>query len=227
MNNLTKSLIIFGLILIWSPKLKSQINDFQTWSNISLSKEFDSDIKISISEELRMYNNSSEIDEFFTELAVDYKVSKIFEFGLGYRFTRNFTSKGNKRFEQRFDANATFDFSVKRFDFEYRLKYQTNDEELFDQTSNKTFVSTLRNRAKISYNIKNIKLEPYISSDLFYTIDLKDISEFSKIRNAVGFEYEFSKHSSIDTFLMFEREFHKKTLQRVLVFGLTYKYKFK
>ncbi len=226
MMKIYKIILLFGLLFCFS-NIKAQISDFQTWSTISLVKEFDFDLKLSLSEEFRLYENSTKIDEYFTELGIEYKLNKYFAFGGGYRYITNYTKKGNIKTENRFDAKVVFDFSIDRFSFDYRLKYQTDNENSTNDNVTKPFEHTLRNQLKISYNIKGIKLEPYILSDLYYSINLDDISEFSKLKNSLGLEYELSKKNSFDLFLMTERELNITDFERNLILGLGYKYKFK
>jgi hypothetical protein len=215
------------LFLLVSNFTFAQISDFQTWGNVSLEKEFKFDLKVSIAEEVRFCRNMSEIDEFFTEIGAEYKFTKFLKSGLSYRFIRNYTNSGLKRFDHRFDGNIKFDFSIKRFSFDYRIQYQTDNEDLFTENLSTAFQHTLRNRFRVHYNVNNIKLNPYFSTEFFYKIDPADISKFNKMRNSLGFEYELSKRDALDLYIMVESELNKETPEQVVVAGLSYKYKFK
>ena len=72
-----KNKILFSIFvfLFCSNLSKAQISDVGNWSNLTIQKELKFDLKLSLSEEIRFYENLSKFDEFFTEADAEYKIT--------------------------------------------------------------------------------------------------------------------------------------------------------
>ena len=70
------------------------IRDFQTWSSATLAYKLNKKVKLGISQELRLENNTSEVDKYFTEGFFTYKIAKPLKLGAELRFIRSNDNEG-------------------------------------------------------------------------------------------------------------------------------------
>ena len=73
-----------------------QLCDFETWNSLGIQKKlFDKSLTLSLSEEIRFKDNSSTMDQFFTEFGIKYKFLDHWSIGTGYRIIRE--NEGKER----------------------------------------------------------------------------------------------------------------------------------
>ena len=88
MKKLSYLIITNFLILSFSLNAQ-QTSDFETWNALGVQKKlFDNSLTLSLSEELRLKNNSTTMDQFFTEFGIKYKFLEHWTIGAGYRIIR-------------------------------------------------------------------------------------------------------------------------------------------
>lgn len=226
-NKFKFKFLIFLFLIFITTKVYSQISDFQSWNSVAVEKEFNFGLTATITEEFRFEENMSKIDKYFTDAGLEYKITKFMDIGAAYRLVRDYKNSGDKIWKHRFDVNCMFDFKVKRLKFDYRIQYQNDNENLFSEDVSAISENNIRNRMRVKFDFKNCRINPYLSSEIFYQINKNSTSEFSKIRNSVGFGYEFLPQNNIDFYLMIETELNKLAHENYLILGLSYKYCFK
>jgi len=111
-----------------------------------------------------------------------------------------------------------------------RLAIQWTGQQQWENFKFQRNRSILRNKFQIKYDIKNFKLTPYASTELFYSwkrdviYGIKSISTESgmnSFRHFVGFEVELSKRQSLDVGFGIREQYLNKTKSNIL--RLTYK----
>lgn len=111
-----------------------------------------------------------------------------------------------------------------------RLVIQWTGQQQWDDFKFQRNKSIMRNKFQIKYDIKNFKLTPYASTELFYSWN-RDIiyginnisiqSGMNSFRHFIGFEVELSKRQSLDVGFGFREQYLNKTKNNIL--RLTYK----
>lgn len=194
-------------------------SDFELWSGISLEKSFfEKKLELALSEEFRFDENSTHLNKYFTELGVTYEMIKGLRFGIGYRFIRNDKKAGYVN-EQRIFAQLGYKHKIDRFTLDYRFQFQNEDQIGLKREEGDEVTQKYRLRLKASYNIKNWKLDPYISAEGFFTQQsylynyIETIDEFGKYRGfekmrfTIGTSYKIKKYLKIGAYYRIEREF--------------------
>ena len=105
--------------------------DFETWSSIEINYKPSKKWSIGLEEQLRLKDNSSITDQYFTQLEVEYEAFKNFSLGSGFRYIKKNDTKGNiQGYEDhfRFNLDGTFDHKIAQFSFKYRFRYQNRNE---------------------------------------------------------------------------------------------------
>lgn len=134
-QNLYRYLIILTFFIFIYEKSSAQegtpvvVRDFETWNNVSFKLKINKKFSITADEELRLWHNSSKLDEFFTNIKFTYKLFKNFQIAAGYRFIKeNNESKDVYETHQRFAFDADYNLKFNRFSVSPRIRFQLKDE---------------------------------------------------------------------------------------------------
>ena len=185
----------------------------------SLSKKsfLENKLDLGLTQEFRFDDNSSHLDNYFTQLSVKYELFKGFKFGVAYRFIRNNKSSGYKN-EQRVNFDASYKHKLNNLTLEYRFRFQNHDEIGRSFEEGDDITKKYRLRLKAEYNIKNWKLDPYLSIEGFfaqekgsinYIESITETSRFSgseKFRFTLGTKYKINKFLEVGGFYRIEKE---------------------
>lgn len=214
-----KRIFLVSTLLITSVTFaqdSTTVRDFELWTGVSLEKSFlDKKLNLGLSQEFRFNDNSTRLNNFFTELNAKYEVFDDFKLEAGFRFVRNNQSDGYRN-ERRFYADASYKQKMDRLSLGYRLRFQ-NHSALGDVVDNDV-INKLRLRVKAEYNIPNWKLDPYFSLEGFYTMETNNINYiesitesekingFEKLRFTLGTSYKINKWMKVGGFYRIEHE---------------------
>lgn len=200
--------------------------DLESWNSIGLKYKASKKSDFQFDQGIRMNKDMSVIDQALSDLSYKLKVSKLLSFGVGLRYSAN--RGANEEFDNDFRYN--FDLNLKhkldRFYFKYRFRYQ-NKNELGKSSEegdlNKVYV---RLKAGIGYNIRNWKLDPLFSSELFrsYTSGSKGLDN---IRFTLGTKYSLKKSGDLGFFYRLEKELNNDRPKTTYILGLKYVYTLK
>lgn len=188
---------------------------FGTWIELTFTKKFLKDFEFSIIPEFRLQDDFS-MDEYILEGKLGYEPFKFLDFATSYRYNTNVRDKGNE-----ISHNVVFDVTgktkIERFDASLRTRF-TNDSDGGELQWEAFF---FRPRAKIKYNIKGSKIDPYVSYELFY--DFK-YSNFFKGRFDAGVSRNLSKQHKIGLYYRNQDYFSERN--SVHIIGIDYGFKF-
>jgi hypothetical protein len=205
-------------------------NDFGSWSTLALEYKFNKKLSFGLEEQLRLKENISQIDEYFTEISTEYDLTKNFSIGAGARFIKENDNEGKiQGYENhfRFQLDAAYKHKIDQFSLKYRLRYQ-NKNELGISTSEGDYANQhIRLKTSIGYNIKNWKLDPDFSAELFNHFEKNEENGFDKYRLSIGTDYDLKKYGKINLYYQFEKELNSTNPNSLNVIGLKYKYTFK
>ena len=215
-------IILASTILLLSISMTAQdstvVRDLETWSKIGVEKRLlNNKLTLGLSQSFRFDNNSSSLDHFFTQFSGEFKLMKGLKLGAGYRLIRD-GSKGDFDKEHRFQADLSYKHKLDRLTLSYRLRYTNRSLRDITVAQGDYNTSKYRLRVKAAYNIKNWKLDPYLSGELFYAkgyhtvsyveniLEGYDISDFQKYRITLGTRYKTGKIGTLGMFYRLERQ---------------------
>lgn len=213
---------IFGKIsfllsfLIFSFTSQAKTKHFGTWIDFELEKKITKKIDFSLIPELRLEDNF-DVDEYLLEGKLSVEPVKFLSFAAGYRINNNIKKNSNE-WTNRFSLDAIGSKEFGRWDPSLRLRfsnYSDFDEET-DQKSN-----FLRYRAKLGYDIKSFKFNPFLSYELFQELNGNG---FTKGRFDIGFDRNIGKKSRISLYYRLQDYFSDKNSVNIL--GIGYRLKF-
>jgi hypothetical protein len=200
------------------------IRDFETWSSINLRYKPTDNLKLSLSQQLRLKDNSSTMDVYFTQLGLDYKLANFLNIGFASRLITENDDRGKIQGNEshlRWQVDLEFNHSVSRFAMKYRIRYQNKDEL---QKTTDEIKKTIRLKVASTYNIKNWKLDPTLSAELFNGITNND--GIYKARYTLSSNYKLKK-GSVGAFLRTEKELFGNYPKRTNILGIKYNFTIK
>jgi hypothetical protein len=226
-----KSLLIILLAFLAfysSSQTVVQVRDFETWSSLGARLKVGDRFKIGLHQSLRLYDNSSKIDQYFTHLSTSFDATKFLEFGVGMRFIRD-RDKDDGIYSNRlrFQGDVTFKHDVKQFSFAYRARLQSRNELGFTKEEGDFLRNKFRFKINVKYNIKNWKFDPEFSSEIFRESGRYVVSSFEKIRFTLGTDYKIKKFGTLAAYYRIERELTGSYPMTTNIFGLKLTYEFK
>lgn len=187
--------------------------NFGTWIELELNKEIVNDVEISFVPEIR-FDEKFSVDEYIFEGKLSYEPFKFVGIAGSYRHNTEIKKKGNEITHRvAFDITGKTDFD--RFDASLRARF-TNDSD-GDESRNFYF----RPRAKLSYNIKGSKIEPYTSYELF--MNIKE-NNFTKQRFDFGAQRKLGDFHRVGLYYRLQDYLDDKVSVNIL--GIDYRFKF-
>jgi hypothetical protein len=222
-------LLILTIILLSVQPLAGQetkvVRDLQLWTGAALEKKVGKDWTFSLAEEIRFKHDISEINNYFTDAGVRYRISKNFALEAGYRYTRDRKSNGTYEILTRYNLDLRYKGQLDYISIHYRLRYQKEVEgfNLLDQGVD--YEKYVRNRIRIRYDDFK-KFKPYVSAEIFQQFSPNQTPEFEYVRIQGGVKYEPGKIGVFGFALGFNRELNEVEPAMIYILRANYTYKF-
>ncbi len=229
------SVLFFGVVLtLFSPVNLSAQQDFGLWTGIDGKLSLSKKIQVGAVVQMRFKENINARSESFISPYIACNPFKHFKIGLDYRFSNNWDNGYISENRHRITIDLGFKkllglLNIKsRFNFDSRLRY-VGESRIGDVNSH-----YLRGRIKLVYNLPKTKIEPHISSELFYHFnDQLSYTEnqvitnhrFNKYRVRAGFEIPVAKQHQIRVFYIIQKEISGPNTD--YIGGLTYRFRWK
>jgi hypothetical protein len=216
-----KGLIIAGYFLCTCLLTFAQDNDFGSWISVEASKKLTKKFSVEFEEEVRIFQNLGKVDRFLTSPGVTYNFNKYLKAGLGYAWIYDHNIDDQEWLNRhRFYGYLQGKIDWGRFTFSLREKYQTT----YYKEKNQQYKNYLRSKFQVSYDIKNLKAEPYLSAEMHYRLNNPDGNEIENLRYTLGVEYPFSKKFSIEGFFRLNQDINVKNPVNLYILGAAIKF---
>jgi hypothetical protein len=210
------------VLVLFSKSLIAQIDDIGLWASVTLKHKFTQKTAVSLANELRLYNDASNLDQLLTDAGIEYSFTKNLKAELHYRFiSKNNDNYFSKR--HRVYADVSYKIKIKSLTLTLRERIQ---EQVRDVNSSELGMIpewTLRTKLAARLDLHR-KYFPYLSGELYYVLDnaLDEDEFFSRLRLETGVEYDFNRVHSINPFVLWQHELNGYFTELVYGFGYTY-----
>lgn len=224
-SNPTK-LFLLLISLVFTQGFAQENSDLESWNAFNLTYELNKKWEFEFEGQLRLKEDISEIDKYFGEFATQYNVSKRFALTGAFRYIRENDNVGKKQgYENhiRYHFDASYKHKINDFSLKYRVRYQNKNELGVDDFAKKYY----RFKAGVGYNIKNWKLDPKFSAEIFFRDQKEEENGFDKYRITFGSSYKFKKSGEIDFYYRYKRKMDDFNPESTHIIGLKYALKFK
>lgn len=200
------------------------IDDFGTWWGVEIRKTFLEDFRVSMRAEARLNENSGNLKNIYINPAFRYTPLKWLSVGVGYRFDNRYL-QADRYFDQRHRINIDlgFTYEVKKFEFEYRTRFQMQWENYFSSKIEYPIMFS-RNRIGGTYNWKQLPFSTSVSGEIWLPI-VTD-TELSKFRLVVAQEYKYKKKHRFQLRFIFQTDLGTGSPWRDYIISTRYIYAF-
>jgi hypothetical protein len=218
--------IIITMLAGMLPAQAQQEEDLGLWTSVGVEKKISQRVTLKLEENLRFYDNVTKIDQFFTNLGAQYKISKHFKIAGFYRFIQKHRYKtGNVSIRHRFYADLTFRVKVKPLIFVDRFRVQTQVQDIYSSELGNIPESRTRNKAEFRLDLDK-RYQPYISGEIFYQIQdprNEDVNNYlNAVRYSAGVDYEISYRSVIGAYYILQTTLNDSPSLNEYIIGLEY-----
>lgn len=206
------------------------VRDLESWSIVSLKYKVKPNLSFAVQEQLRLKNNSSQLDASVTELNTGFGLIDNIYGAIGLRYYRENDTQGDVQgFENhiRVHFDLGYNYEKERLNIEYRLRWQSKNELGISKDEGDYPNKYLRLKLGLKYNIKNWKLDPEFSSELFRHYETGEATRFDKYRLTLGTKYKIKGYGKIGVFYRVEKELNGTYPKTTNVIGLKYSYTLK
>ncbi|WP_439131070.1 DUF2490 domain-containing protein [Polaribacter sp.] len=226
---------IIIVILLFSALLHAQEEDnkdLALWNSIGVKYSPIKWIKLGVEQHLRLKEDISVTDEYFTEVQAEFEIIKNLEIGGAVRFIRENDNEGKiqgyeKHFRYNIDLSYKLDI-IKKLDIAFRLRYQNKRElELADGVED-IRGENLRFKTAFEYSIKNWPLDPEFAVEIFNR--KRDGASFigdaklSRYRLTWGTSYNLKKFGKFGIYFRYQENTRVDNDFQTKILGLKYSY---
>jgi hypothetical protein len=217
-------LIVFSFCMLMAAIVEGQTQDAGLWTSVNFETKLVKNVSATVSEELRFNENITELGAAFTDVGLNYKLNKHFQFAVNYRFTQRHRTDNYYSFRHRFYVDIKYSKKFKPFEFSFRTRLQDQYADIGRAADGGVPEYYLRNKLSMKWDL-NKPYTPYISLELFSLLNYPRSYAFNGMRTAAGVEYAFSKHHKVDLYYMIQKELNVSQPETDFIVGLGYYYK--
>ncbi len=206
-------LIAFSMLVF---RAWAQEKDLQLWTDISVDMKLHKAWKVGVEFGSRYQENIEILQQNYGEVGAYYIWHKHWRVGMQYRYVMHAYPISRKL--HRYTADLIYKYKMGRWRAEWRerVQYKTQEE------NNKRSV-TLRSKWKVEYNIKDCKLEPFVATEHYLTLQGKNKGLTDKWRWQCGLSYPIYKQIDLSAKWMWQQEYNTKQPLAASVFMLSLK----
>jgi hypothetical protein len=214
-----------GLLVItmWLPMpCNSQETDYGTWLDVGISKKIINKLNISVDEEVRIFQQFSEINRFATSVEADYSFFKFLKGTAGYTWIyRHDVNDSFWENRHRYYLQLNGKLNVNRIAISLREKFQSTYINKYVKGFDYSPENYLRSRLQVDWDAPNSKLQPYASAEMIYQLNNPDGNVVDNWRFTAGTDFPLAKNLKLDTYLRLSQEINVKNPVNLYLIGLT------
>ncbi|WP_397444456.1 DUF2490 domain-containing protein [Polaribacter sp. R77954] len=206
--------------------------DFALWNSIGVKYAPIKRLKLGVEQHLRLKEDASTTDEYFTEVQAEFEILKNLEIGGAMRFIKENDNVGKiQGYEKHFRYNVDLSYRlelIKKLDIAFRLRYQNKRELDLEDGVEDIPGETLRFKTAFEYSIKNWPLDPEFAVEIFNR--KRDGAAFigdaklSRYRLTWGASYNLKKFGKFGIYFRYQENTRVDNDFQTKILGLKYSY---
>ena len=203
-------LFLFFPVVITANGGEKKKQDAGLWVNFSVTpKPIAQRLFVTYSLEYRSKENFRTTSLWCGAVNVYYNLNSWFKAGAGYEHFLTKDADGRYTPEYRYYPAVLFSFRKGSFAGSLR-SYMMNT---FTQWNDPHW--EWRNKLKMSYQLREIKLKPFVAVEPYHAIYPGDDYLFKKVRYFAGFSYSFGRHT-LDSYYLRESFYNKPFINNII-----------
>ncbi len=202
--------------------------DFSTWTRLKAKGELIKKFELSIEQQLRLHENSTALNETFTELGVAYDLPKGFGISAAYRLGFEPLEEGGVENQHRYNVDLTYGKKFWKLRAKIRARFQHSPNASNFNERLKPDDDPIHVRLKVSLSYNDLKrLTPGIAYEVYFLTNDPIESGANKFRYRAFLNYKISKRHEVGGFYMLQTAYTSATPQFDSVLGINYSYTWK
>jgi hypothetical protein len=215
-------IVCIGFLLGSMMQGHAQQSDFQFWPQVQIGYNLSGRFKLSLTEEVRFRENVSQVKKELTDVGITFKINKALRLGISYRLELDFKNPDESAWRNGLYGDIMFRQKIQRFQFDYRLRFQSARIESISEVSSLNQWMTNRHKASLQYNIRGIPLTPVIEAEIFIPIRKQDPLMIDGYRLWAGLAYALNKRNEISLRFGIQQEVNVADPWREYILGVGY-----
>jgi hypothetical protein len=220
MNKKTRLLLVL-LILFLGLNGYSQTRDAGLWVSGTLEKRLSDAFAVQLSEEVRLMENISEAATVFTDLGLEYRITKPLKVSLHYRHLFDRRLDDSYERNSRFYADVSYKFKLSNFSLLLRERMQATYAP-FNSSDNINPEWYSRTKATLKPDLDR-NWNPLVFAEAFTPITHSEYKYLDKLRYGAGFEWSIRKKHVLDLSYMIQSKFQNEP-ESDFIFVIGYSY---
>lgn len=206
----------FAACSVWAADLVDEVepldNDFRMRFEVAAEWKPVKGLSLTLSQEVRLKNNVTDLDRLYTTLDVSYKVYKYIKVGATYSFHALYAGADASqawKFRHRGRLHVTGSVDVNNWGLSLRLMpevtYTATDYNPLE-TVNPVWL--MRTRFKVDYGFVEHPVSPYASIEMFNPLKKVAYSNawLEKMRYTLGVEWSVNASNKLDFYYLLEHD---------------------
>jgi hypothetical protein len=221
-----KVILFIALAAVFSISGFSQdYPDVGSWNTFNIEKTINSKFTLLFTEELRIKENFTRLNLFYTNLGVEYKLAKNFKAALVYRWIDKYQDDDSYSFRNRLMLDLTVKHKFGNVMISYRNRTQVEARDIYTSADGKMPEWYSRNKVGAKYDLGK-RYTPFASAEFRYQLhdprNIESDKTWHRDRFVLGAEYEINKRNTFSAYYLIQREFNVLSPQNLYIFGLEY-----
>lgn len=226
---LSRSLLVLLILLMLVSSISmAQVWDFNTWHGVKVSGDLTKNLSLSAEQQLRLEENSTRVDQTFTELGLKYDLPKGFKAAVAYRLS--WVANKDRYFENRhrYIVDLSYGKTIWRLKPELRARFQHRPSVSAFSESAKPEESPILVRLKFGISYTELKdWKPGVEFEAFIRTNDPRMNGFIAYRYRASLQYGLPKRQAISVFYLLETDYSRITPQFTSILGIDYSYEWK
>jgi hypothetical protein len=202
----------------------AQEQDAGLWLTASIEKKISKDFKATLSQEFRFKENYSQLGTYFTDIGLQYKISKSLNASFNYRFIEKLQKDLTYDTRSRFYLDVAYRYKADKWNFILRTRFQDQIESFSTDEDYSQPQFYWRNKLTIKYSLKDFT--PYATAEVFYPLNNPKGNIIDEFRLSAGSDYEINKKNSVGGYFLIDKEINVKNPVTSFIIGLEYGFAF-
>ncbi len=198
---------LFFLFLASTSYSFSQDDDFGIWTALNFRYGIIKNLSTEVSGSIRTFNNTSQVEQSFWELGLQYKISKTFSAAASYRIISML--EDDSRYHPRHKLFLDFKTTLPSGNFEFtgRVRLQRTTKTYIEDTEDEIARYYGRLKLQAKYNLPSSPVKPFLYFEPFVPFNSGSGFRLSKYRLSAGIELRITRHLSVEPGYVFQRDY--------------------
>lgn len=215
-------------IAVFAVSAEAQEWDFLSWHRVKVGGDLTKKLGLSVEQQLRLANNSSSIEQTFTELGLEYDLPKGFEISAAYRLSWSPEKDGSYSDGHRYNIDVSYGQNFWKLKAKLRARFQHKPSPYEFNDRREPDDSPMYVRTKLAVSYRDLKdWTPGLEFEIYFRTDNPKDNGIGKLRYRAFLDYDLPKRQELSLFYMLETDHTGDIPQFASIVGINYSFEWK